>query len=67
MEERGCQGDSALDISSQSSLLLSYVHLLSGSRRKAADSEELGCRFLLRLSFQDGVWAVFAACMHFVG
>lgn len=59
MGEGGCQGDSALDITSWSCPLLSHIHLLSESRRrKAAGSERLGCRFLLRLSFQGGVWAV---------
>lgn len=57
MGERGCQGDSALDISAQTYPLLSYVRLLSRSRRrKAADSEGLGHWFLLCVSFQgEGV------------
>lgn len=60
-----CQGDSALDTSSRSYHLLSYIPLLSGSgRTEAAHLERLDCGFLQRLR---GVWAVFTACAHFAG
>jgi hypothetical protein len=40
---------------------LSYVHLLSGSGiGTAAGSEGLGRQFLLRLSVQAGMWAVYS-------